>query len=254
MIRPPIVRAALLAAVVVLAFTRCRDAGAPSTPIATVVEPTPAPPLVALATGPAQVLVGAGNIASCTMTNDGATALLLDNIPGTVFTAGDNAYPGGADVDYTNCYDPTWGRHKARTRPAVGTKDYAIAGAPGYFRYFGAASGDSGKYYYSYDLGDWHVVVLNTKISLRATSAQVQWLKADLQASSKRCTVAIFNRPYYSSPSGTNTALKPIWDVLYSFGVELTVHGYNRIYERFAPQDPSGNRDDATGVRDESFP
>ena len=248
--RLPLVRAMLLASAVIVVFTRCRDVVAPTAPSATVVEPTPAPPLMALATGTAQVLVGAGNIASCTATNDEATALLLDNIPGTVFTAGDNAYPGGADVDYTNCYDPTWGRHKARTRPAVGSKEYATSGAPGYFRYFGAAGGDSAKYYYSYDVGDWHVVVLNTKISLTATSAQVQWLKADLQASSKRCTVAIFNRPYYSSPSGTYTGLKPIWDVLYSFGVELTLNGYNRIYERFAPQDPSGNRNDAMGVRE----
>ncbi|HET9010781.1 MAG TPA: PKD domain-containing protein, partial [Gemmatimonadaceae bacterium] len=246
--RPRPARVVWFAAVVALTFVSCRDLEPPTAPRA--MAPPPAPPSLDLVSPTAQVLVGAGNIASCSTTNDDATATLLDNIPGTVFTAGDNAYSNGTDTEFANCYGPTWGRHKARTRPAVGSKDYGTTNALGYFRYFGAAAGDSAKYYYSYDLADWHVVVLNSKLSTSATSAQVSWLKADLQASTKRCTVAIFNRPYYSSPSGTYANLKPVWDVLYAFGVELTLHGYNRDYERFAPQDANGNRDDAQGVRE----
>src|SRR5919107_6285606 len=107
-------------------------------------------------------LVGAGDIAGCTYNNDEATAKLLDTIPGTVFTAGDNAYPRGTLTQYKNCYDPTWGRHKARTRPSPGNHDYATSGASGYYQYFGAAAGPSGRGYYSYNLGDWHIVVLNS--------------------------------------------------------------------------------------------
>src|SRR6266536_2029910 len=99
------------------------------------------------------VLVGAGDIASCSSTGDEATATLLDGVPGTVFTAGDNAYENGSDADYTNCYNPSWGRHKARTKPSAGNHEYNTAGASGYFTYFGAAAGDPSKGYYSYNLG-----------------------------------------------------------------------------------------------------
>ena len=246
--RKPARIASLAATALLASFVSCRDLTAPAPQ--RIISPPPAPPSLDLATSTAQVLVGAGYIASCSVTTDDATSALLDNIPGTVFTTGDNALTSGSDADYKNCYDPSWGRHKARTRPAVGSKDYGTTNALGYFHYFGAAGGDSAKYYYSYDLNDWHIVVLNTKASISATSAQVKWLKADLLASPKQCTVAIFNRPYYSSPSGTYTSLKPVWDVLYSFGVELAVNGYNRDYERFAPQDANGQRDDARGVRE----
>src|SRR5437016_1001169 len=99
------------------------------------------------------VLVGAGDIADCAKTGDSLTANLMDTIPGTVFAAGDNAYPNGASSDYKNCYNPTWGRFKSRTKPVPGNHDYLTAGAAGYFNYFGAAAGASGKGYYSYDLG-----------------------------------------------------------------------------------------------------
>ncbi len=139
--------------------------------------------------GSTVTLVGAGDIASCSSSGDEATATLLDGIAGTVFTLGDNAYENGSTSDYTTCYNPTWGRHKARTRPTVGNHEYNTSGAAGYFGYFGAAAGDPAKGYYSYDLGEWHIVVVNNYVPMNAGSAQEQWLRADLSASTKQCTM-----------------------------------------------------------------
>src|SRR5205807_5902403 len=136
------------------------------------------------------VLVDAGDIAYCTRNVDSLTANLLDTIPGTVFLAGDNAYPGGSSTDYANCYDPTWGRHKARTRPVPGNHEYSTPGAAGYFGYFGSAAGDPAKGYYSYDLGDWHIIALNSNIAKSPRSPHEQCLGARLAASTKRCTLA----------------------------------------------------------------
>jgi hypothetical protein len=131
-------------------------------------------------------LVGAGDIASCSYNRDEKTAKLLDTIPGTVFTAGDNAYSSGTFSQFQNCYGPTWGRHLLRTRPSVGNHEYHTSGASGYFQYFGAAAGPSGQGYYSYNYGDWHIVVLNSmcqKIGgCSASSPQAQWLRGDLVA------------------------------------------------------------------------
>src|SRR5947207_10034009 len=107
------------------------------------------------------VLVGAGDIASCDdLAGAQATAKLIDKIPGTVFAVGDLAYPDGSDEDFTNCYGPTWGRFKDRTRPSPGNHEYHSDGASGYVRYFGAVAGDPKKAYYSYDLGQWHILAL----------------------------------------------------------------------------------------------
>ncbi len=108
------------------------------------------------------VLLAAGDIASCSSKGDEQTAALLDGLAGTVAALGDLAYEDGTAAEFRDCYDPTWGRLKARTRPAVGNHEYHTAGAAGYFDYFGAAAGDPGKGYYSYDLGEWHIVVLNS--------------------------------------------------------------------------------------------
>jgi len=135
-------------------------------------SPTPTPE-------PDPVLVGAGDIANGGPGDD-QTAALLDGIPGTVFTTGDNAYDNGTAADFANFYDPTWGRHRARTRPAPGNHDYNTAGAAGYFGYFGANAGPPGLGYYSYDLGRWHIIALNSNVAMEPGSAQEQWLRADL--------------------------------------------------------------------------
>jgi len=197
------------------------------------------------------ILVGAGNIARCDKTNDEATAAILDTVPGTVFVAGDGVFASGTvPPDYVNCYGPSWGRHKARTRPAVGSLDTWSPGSAAYYNYFGAAAGEVGKGYYSYDVGAWHVVVLNSTISTAAGSAQELWLKADLAASTKRCTVAMFHHPLFSSAGNSTTAVKPLWDDLYVAGAEIILNAHAEVYERFAPQTPTGARNDAAGIRE----
>ena len=128
------------------------------------------------------VFVGAGDISNCGNNNDESTAKLLDGISGTVFTLGDNAYPDGTASQFADCYGPTWGRHKNRTRPSPGNHDYHTPGASGYYNYFGAAAGDPGKGYYSYNLGAWHIISLNSEVGYAAGSAQEQWLRSDLAA------------------------------------------------------------------------
>jgi hypothetical protein len=203
----------------------------------------------------AQVLVGAGDIADCSLSGDEATAKLLDGISGTVFTLGDDAYPNGSATDFANCYGPTWGRHKARTMPAPGNHEYQTAGAAGYFGYFGSAAGDPTQGYYSYNLGDWHIVVLNsnsdcTTISCSASSAQVQWLVADLAANPKTCTLAYWHHPRFNSGSGHGNDLNvaPFWTALYNAGADVILNGHEHVYERFAPQTPNAVAS-AAGIR-----
>jgi PKD repeat protein len=197
------------------------------------------------------VLVGAGDIADCTRNQDSLTANLMDTIPGTVFADGDNAYPDGSSTAYKNCYNPTWGRFKARTKPVPGNHDYLTAGASGYFNYFGAAAGQSGKGYYSYDLGTWHIVALNSNIAMNVGSPQEVWLKADLAKSTKRCTLAYWHHPLFSSGNeGAHIEVAPLWQDLYNAGAELVIVGHDHDYERFAPQSTNGVADTAFGIRE----
>ena len=198
------------------------------------------------------VIVGAGDIASCSST----TATLLDNIAGTVITLGDNAYSNGTATEYTNCYGPSWGRHLARTRPSPGNHEYNTLNATGYYGYFGSAEGDPTKGYYSYDLGAWHIIVLNsnsscTTIGCAAGSAQDTWLRADLAAHSNVCTLAYWHHPRFNSGAshGNNTAVANFWDALYLYGADVILNGHEHVYERFAPQTPSAVADPTTGIR-----
>ena len=196
------------------------------------------------------VLVGAGNIARCDASGDEATARLLDAIPGTVFTTGNSVYGNGSSSEFSNCYSGNWGRHKARTRPAAGNSEYMTTGATPYYNYFGASAGEPGKGYYSYNLGDWHVVVLNSKLSTSATSAQVTWLKADLAANNRLCTLAYWQHPRFSSYGvAVRAVVKPLWDALYQAGAEVVINGHYEFYERFGKQDPNGKADPAHGLR-----
>jgi hypothetical protein len=176
---------------------------------------------------------------------------LLDSIPGTVFTAGDNAYEDGTAADYSNCYAPSWGRHKSRTRPAPGNHEYSTPGATGYFGYFGSVAGPSDKGYYSYDLGAWHVIMLNSNLNVGTGSPQESWLRADLEAHSSRCTIAIWHHPRFSSgPHGSSATMQSIWQALYDGGADVVVTGHDHLYERFAPQNAAGQFDQARGIRE----
>jgi hypothetical protein len=202
------------------------------------------------------VLVGAGDIAGCDTTGDEATANLLDGISGTVFTAGDNAYNSGTASEFSNCYDPSWGRHKARTMPSVGNHEYATSGASGYFNYFGSAAGDPSKGYYSYNLGEWHVVALNSMCEkvggCGKESPMVTWLKDDLRTNAdKGCTLAYFHHPLFSSgPHGNHAKMRPTWRALYRANAEVIISAHDHVYERFAPQTPDGVADSTSGIRE----
>jgi acid phosphatase type 7 len=203
------------------------------------------------------VLVGAGDIASCDdLAGAEATAKLIDKIPGTVFAVGDLAYPDGSDEQFANCYGPTWGRFRERTRPSPGNHEYHKSGASGYARYFREAAGDPSKGYYSYELGGWHIVVLNSECAevggCEAASPQGKWLKQDLEQHARTCTLAYFHKPLFSSGAkhGNDPEMKPIWEVLYHAGADVVINGHDHDYERFAAQDPEGHADAYRGIRE----
>jgi hypothetical protein len=202
------------------------------------------------------VLVGAGDIADCRdLSGAEATAKLLEKIPGTVMAVGDLAYPDGTAENF-QCYDKTWGRLKDRTRPAPGNHEFHSADATFYFQYFGQAAGDPGKGYYSYELGTWHIVVLNSECvaagGCDAASAQGKWLREDLAAHPAACTLAYFHKPLFSSGGthGNDLVMKPLWDALYAANADLVVNGHDHDYERFAPQNPEGIADASRGIRE----
>jgi hypothetical protein len=177
-----------------------------------------------------------------------------------VLTLGDTAYDAATTFQLTQSYDPTWGRHKANTYPAVGNHDYLTSGASGYYSYFGSAASpqDAGctascKGYYSYNLGAWHLIALNSECSqvggCQAGSSQEQWLKADLAAHPNTCTLAYWHRPLFTSGwSLGDSDVSDLWNDLYNAHADLVLNGHDHDYERFAPQDPSGAADPTGGI------
>jgi len=201
-------------------------------------------------------VIAAGDIADCPKAaGSEATAKLLDKIAGTVLPIGDLAYPDGSDTSF-RCYDKTWGRHKDRTRPTPGNHEYRTAGAAGYFRYFGKAAGDPSRGYYSFDLGSWHIIALNSQCSAiggcRKGSPQEQWLRQDLQKNAASCTLAFWHIPLFSSGDehGNNPEMKGFWNDLYAAGADIVLNGHDHDYERFAPQTPDGTADPTRGIRE----
>jgi hypothetical protein len=202
------------------------------------------------------VLIGAGDIADCSdLSGAEATAKLLEANPGTVMALGDLAYPNGTAENF-QCYEQTWGRVRLRTRPAVGNHEFHSSGASFYFQYFGPAAGDPKTGYYSYELGPWHVVVLNSECNevggCGAGSPEEKWLRADLAAHPVGCTLAYFHKPRFSSGlnHGNDLEMTAFWQALYDFNAELVINGHDHDYERFAPQDPNGRADAKRGIRE----
>ncbi len=190
-------------------------------------------------------LLAVGDIAQCPG-NAAITAALVDGLAGTIAVLGDSVYESGTPAEYASCYEPTWGRHKARTRPAVGNHEYETPGASGYFSYFGAAAGEPGKGYYSYTLGAWHVVALNSNCAeiggCQPGSAQERWLRTDLATHPSLCSVAYMHHPAFSSGNlhGGSPSVRPLLRTLQDYGVELILSGHDHDYERFAPQTVEG--------------
>jgi 3',5'-cyclic AMP phosphodiesterase CpdA len=206
---------------------------------------------------PAVTVYAAGDIARCVhpdaaWSGAAATAALVAaglaaDPQAAVLVLGDATYPRGAAAEFTSCYDPTWGRFKQRSWPAPGNHEYATAGAAPYFSYFGAAAG---RGYYSLRLGSWRVFSLDSNLAGAAQAAQLAWLREELARAPARCTLAYWHHPLYSSGMHGNIArMKEAWRLLYQAGAELVLSGHDHDYERFAPQDADGRRDDARGLR-----
>ncbi len=232
-------------------------------PPALVAAPTPTevPPLeqiiptVAALLDGGETVLAAGDIGTCSQKSDDAVAALAQYNTGPVLLLGDNVYERGSKNEYSNCFDPAWGSFKDRLKPVPGNHEYNTAGASGYYDYFGASAGDPSAGYYSYDIGTWHVIALNSNCDFvdggcAAGSPQEQWLRADLAAHPAACTLAYWHHPLFSSGDhGNQDYMKPIWDALYAAGAELVLNGHDHDYERFAPQSPDGQADPA-GIRE----
>jgi len=222
----------------------------PTSPDSTVSASGPAALVVAEpAPAPDEVFVGAGDIAKCGVGDAEATARLLDRIPGTVFTLGDNVQDVGAAEEYEKCFEPTWGRHRSRMLTTLGNHDFFGGHGRPYYSYFGASAGPSGLGYYATTLGAWQIISLNSEIDASPGSAQFAWLKAELAASPAACTLAMWHRPLFTSgPNDAGAHMRDIWRLLGQHGAEFVLSGHNHQYERFAPQDADG-RPDPRGMR-----
>src|SRR5215211_7573527 len=189
-----------------------------------------------------------GNGTSSNCRQKAVSDVMLNSNLTTVLALGDLQYEDGALTKYQQSYEPSWGRLKSITRPAPGNHEYLTAGAAGYYTYFGAAAGEKTKGYYSYNVGAWHIIALNSNCSqvggCGAGSTQEQWLKADLAANPTMCTLVYFHHPRFSSGQhGNNTSYDIFWKDLYASGVELVLVGHDHIYERYAPQSPGAAAD-----------
>lgn len=202
----------------------------------------------------------AGDIADCAKTppeRSGAArtaALIADRLAtdpqAAVLTLGDHTYPVGLIEEFTHCYEPTWGQFKARTYPTPGNHEYYSPQAAGYYTYFGKAAGPGRNGYYSFQLGGWHIVSLNSYLKPEQHRAQLAWLQADLAQNPARCTLAFWHHPRYSSGGhGSNPHMDEAWKQLAAAGVELLLSAHDHNYERFAPQDGNGEHDYRRGIR-----
>jgi len=237
-------------------------------------KPTqPPPPADApakeIALAGAAVLIGAGDIAMCGTIGDERTAMIVDSVlrddsaakvENAVFTMGDNAYPSGAhgtQDDFTRCFTPSWGTTRIMRfiHPSTGNHDFQTTSGPGYYAYFGDRAGPSGKGFYSYDLGKWHLISLNSEILSSPlydpglAKSQDDWLRKDLAEHGKPCTLAYWHRPLFTSGvHGPSPEVQRFWNILYANGVDLVIHGHEHHYERFAPQTPTGLPDSVKGI------
>lgn len=243
-------RRALLAVAALVTAVGCGS----DTDVYPVTEPSSAavtePPQNRLAAVP--TVVAAGDISPARIGAQQATSdLVLGLNPTRVLALGDEQYHNGTLAEFRQFYAPTWGRFKGRTHPAPGNHEYNTRGAAGYFSYFGAAARPDGRSFYSFDLGGWHVVSLDSNIARSATSAELSWLRADLRQSSKRCVLAFWHHPRFSSgrSHGGDPSVAPFWQALYRARADLVLNGHEHSYERFAPQTPSGARDGG-GIRE----
>jgi hypothetical protein len=192
------------------------------------------------------IVVAAGDVSAPEVAVQALTANLVESLhPAAVLVLGDAQYGEGTIEQFEHAYEPTWGRFKAITWPVPGNHEYK-SGGHGYFAYFGARAGEEARGFYSFDLGDWHFIALNTgdechAIGCDAESAQAKWLEADLAASTKKCTIAYWHHPRFGS--GHHGRFEPaatFWKILAAHHVELVLNGHEHLYERLAPMNAEG--------------
>jgi hypothetical protein len=216
----------------------------------------------------ASVFIGVGDIAVCGTSGDERTAKLVDSVlradsiakvNDEVFTLGDNAYPDGSASNYALCFTPSWGdsnkRIMKKIHPSPGNHEHLAVGTAAYYEYFGSRAGSPKKGYYSYDVGEWHAIALNSEIMTNDEFpdadriAQQDWLRNDIKGTTKPCTVAYWHNPRFSSGwHGSDVTMQEIWQILYDGSVDLVLNGHDHEYERFLPQDPNGLLDSAKGI------
>lgn len=227
-------RGVVAVALLLAGIAGCDKGSNPTTPV------SPTPPSFPGSSTTEAIFVGAGDINMCNQPGATVTAALLDKIPGTVFTVGDNAYMTGSTADF-QCYDRTWGRHKSRTYATPGNHDYESPGAAPYFEYFGERAGPPGFGYYSYDLASWHIISLNSQVPMGEGSEQLAWLRGDLHRSRAACVAAIIHHPLISSgPNGDNPTVRDLWRSLIDNGVDMVISAHDHLYERHARIDQDG--------------
>ena len=227
-------------------------------------------------------MVGVGDIASCTQRLSYGTARLVDSVlradsiakvENAVFTLGDNAYSSGSTAQFNQCFTPSWGDPQKgiikSLHPAPGNHEYQTLNADPYYKYFGLAAGEIGRGYYSYDVGAWHVVVVNSEIIVNASftdsarQGQMDWVEKDLEAHKKLCTVAYWHQPTFSATTSASDAPDPSapgaggqeggvadawWQLLYRSHATLILNGHEHVYARFRPMDPAGKYDPHHGI------
>jgi hypothetical protein len=251
----------------VLLFTPLLAAFACKPRVSTTPPVASAPASLVALTG-ASVLIGAGDIAACDSKGDEATARIVDSVlradsavkvHDEVFLLGDNAYPSGSASDYALCFTPSWG-DTARlimknVRPSPGNHEHLSNRAAPYYEYFGGRAGSSKKGYYSYDIGEWHVIVLNSEIVVNSgfspeeVKEQQDWLADDVKNHKQKCAVAYWHHPRFSSGwHGSDPRIGAFWDILYAGGVDLVLNGHDHEYERFLPQTPTAIVDSVNGM------
>jgi hypothetical protein len=195
---------------------------------------------------PGAIVTGAGDIADCGTPGAALTAKLLT---GTIIALGDYAYPHGSKDDFRNCYDPYWGAFRDRTFPSPGNHDYETDNAVPYFEYFGTrVRGPEYDGYYSYTLGGWQILSLNSELGRAAMDRQLAWIVLQLTTNPTNCTLAYFHRPLFSSGVFPSQRMRSLWEPLYRGGADLIVNAHEHFYERFAPQDPIGRPDPVYGI------
>lgn len=195
-----------------------------------------------------------------------ATSKLLVRLrPTAVLTLGDDQYYCGSLDDFVDSYTPSWGRELAVTRPALGNHEYGTGcgrdSASAYFTYFGKRAGRMNQGWYSYNLGAWHLIALNSECSYGkgaadfggcgAGSPEYRWLATDLAYDRAACTLVYWHEPRFSSGEhGDDVAMTALWNLLVAAHADVVLNGHAHVYERFAPAGASSR---ATGPRDRIF-